>query len=176
MSTAVLEQTLRSTLWGKGLRFWIAGGILLAVLLIDVIYFCVTHSDETFIDSYRRRLRNGRYYKPKLSAKGYIFLEGVTLSAVLVWMCISLVPMHLDISREQYIQADAIYSRTEESSEPDWFTNGCAYVEIDGEAIRVELPRGWTEEDFPLGDFSGTVWYGKQSKVLLAFYQNEMNN
>ena len=90
---------------------------------------------------------------------------------MLVWMCISLVPMHLDISREQYIQADAIYSRTEESSESDWFTNGCAYVEIDGEAIRVELPRGWTEEDFPLGDFSGTVWYGKQSKVLLAFYQ-----
>lgn len=68
------------------------------------------------------------------------------------------------IGGERYICAEVDYSHSRKGT-------GEEVVSIvkDGERIFVHFPQGWSEKDFPRGDFHGTAWYSEESKILLSF-------
>lgn len=146
--------------------------ILFVILLIAistsirVIYYCRTKNNHGFsvIDFVMGRKNR----KAKLSTKQQI---GMNLSVLVIltlfclyWIC----PAYRDVRNQQYIQIRGQYKRTEISSEGNLFSNGYVYVYKDGKRIDLVLPANWTPEEFPLGEFSGTIWYSKETKMILS--------
>lgn len=74
-----------------------------------------------------------------------------------------------DMKHQQFVQITAMYERNATSIPRNgWHTNGYVWVYADDIKIRLELPADWTEEQFPYGKEEGTIWYSKESKVILA--------
>ena len=69
-----------------------------------------------------------------------------------------------DIEHQQYVCAEVDYSYSRNGKGKDLVT-----IIRDGEIIYVDFPKGWSEEDFPRGEFHGTAWYSEESKILLSF-------
>ena len=75
-----------------------------------------------------------------------------------------------DIKNEQIICCEAIYERDETfKSRFEFFSNGKVYVRQDDDGITLVLPKNWTENQFPKVEYDGTIFYSKESKVILGF-------
>lgn len=73
-----------------------------------------------------------------------------------------------DMDRQQYICVEADYSYTLNGKNEKTVT-----ITYDGKTVYVNLPQNRAEDDFPLGQFHGTAWYSKESRILLDFAPDE---
>ena len=79
-----------------------------------------------------------------------------------------------DIKNEQIICCEAIYERDETyKSRFEFFSNGKIYVRQDESGMTLVLPKNWTAKQFPKGEYYGTIFYSKESKVILAFFPQD---
>lgn len=107
-------------------------------------------------------------FKQRLSLKQQILRDIIALSILISVMCFTGLPYFRDINNEQYVKVEGQYSRTENSSKQNLFSNGHIYIQVEQESIRLELPFDWNASEFPEGSFRATVWYSKESRVALC--------
>lgn len=171
MNQEILEDRLTDTLHALGGIYAIGLILVISSLLFDCIYYYRTHSEYGIsIFTIKAKITGTKTKrKPMLSLKDQIVVEIIALFLVLGVMFWHLGSIYNDISNQQYERIFTNYSREEGSTDTSWFSYGHAYIEIDGEKVRVELPYKWTEEEFPQGDFRGIAWYSQKSKILLVF-------
>ncbi len=101
------------------------------------------------------------------------FLMLIT-AVVFVCVAVATIPMARDVINEDYIEVHGEYSLS-----PDWNKSSVnRWVHItkdDGSKIDIKFP-GYSHGEsklFPSGEFTGTVWYAKNSKVIVAFIPDE---
>ena len=155
---AILQRTLDATITQilLFLGVVIILGIVFTIGLIFVVKKLRTES-----------MSNQDYERLKKKRSTLIF------SLVLVVFALVVIPVgsaqritHLkhDIEHQQYVCAEVDYSYSRNGKGKDLVT-----IIRDGEIIYVDFPKGWSEEDFPRGEFHGTAWYSEESKILLSF-------
>ena len=143
--------------------------IILLLLAAELLYYRKTKSNEGVTiwvmlgicksASSRFSLRD----QILLKAGGIILLLGVMLG--------NMIPAYKDISQKQYMCVSTIYSNDNTKASSGWLSNGYIYIEVDGEKLRLELPYGWTTEEFPAGSFPANVYYGKDTMLVLKVEQ-----
>ena len=167
MSTEELQEILVRTMLKQCFLSLILLIISLCTLTFYIIYYMITRSNEgigiwSFIPILKNRKARYTLKQQIVESICGVLLFGITTVLIAY-------PMYEDINNQQYEQVITQYSRTNSSSEANWLSNGYVYIELDGENISLNLPYGWTEEEFPLGEFTGSVWYARDSKVILSF-------
>lgn len=141
--------------------------LVIVTLLIETIYCCVNRSNKGI--SVWTFLTRKPLFSQRLTLRQQITRD-IVVSVILCAILISSAfPIYSDIKQLGYVEVEAQYTRNERSSEGNLLSYGHVYVETNGEMLSLELPRGWTNEEFPLGTYYGTVWYSKRTKVILAF-------
>lgn len=117
------------------------------------------------------------YKKGKISSKkrGRMFLLGAILILIMPVLegswCISAIK---DINSKQIVTAEGSYRHDATSHHrTELLENGRIYVKIDGESKVFDLPYGWTKEQFPEGEYYGTIVYGQDSEVILQFIPHD---
>lgn len=95
-------------------------------------------------------------------------------AVVFVWKAAVTIPMACDVINEDYIKVHGEYSLS-----PDWnksSTDRWVHITADtGGKIDIKFP-GYSHGEsklFPSGEFTGTVWYAKNSKVIVEFIPDE---
>ena len=82
-----------------------------------------------------------------------------------------------DIVKDQYICTQCVYQRENDGVHAaNWFSNGSVQITVDGESFWLKLPRDHSYEKYPFGRREGTVWYGENSKVIVAFSTTAKGN
>lgn len=161
-----LQKILTKTMWNQSVLLLVLLAIGVCTLIFYIVYYSITRSNSAF--SFLMFLPTSRKRKTKKTLKQQIAELSIGLIVVLgltVWLSY---PMYKDIKYQQIEEVHTRYIREEISSEGNFFSNGTAYIEINGEQVLVELPYGWDADSFPLGEYSCIAWYAKDSKVLLA--------
>ena len=75
-----------------------------------------------------------------------------------------------DIKNEQIICCEGVYIRDQTyKARIELFINGEIYVRQGKNGFTLFLPANWTEEKFPEGEYHGTIFYSKESEVILDF-------
>ena len=144
--------------------------IILLTLAIEALYCWKTKSNQGV--SIWNLFSKKPIFLNRLSLKqrmGRKLIVAIILPVLMIWLGL---PVYNDIAQQQYIQAQANYSRNENTSKNHLFSNGYVVIETGNEEIRLELPANWTEQEFPEGLHCGTVWYSQESKVILSFTEN----
>lgn len=167
MDYAVFDDKLLLTLNGRS-RVIIVVIIFVAItLLFEVIYFCITKSNRGV--SIWNLFMQKPLFATRLTTKQQIGRD-ITVLCILTFIFIfTSLPIFSDIANQQYVKIEAQYSRNDRTSDGNLFSYGHVYAETDKKTVTLELPYGWTEDEFPLGTYRGTVWYSEESKVILAF-------
>ena len=95
-------------------------------------------------------------------------------AVVFVWKAAVTIPMARDAINEDYIEVHGEYSLS-----PDWNKSSVdrwVHITTDaGDKLDVKFP-GYSHGEsklFPSGEFTGTVWYARNSKVIVAFIPDE---
>lgn len=167
MQFALFEDRLIRTFSGRTYLLLILFFLLTVFTFVRVIYYHRTNDNHGF--SLINYLTGKKKQKLKLSTKQQIGENMAVLVLLAVYIICSIYPVYQDIRNQQYIQVHGQYKRTELSSESNFFSNGYVYVYKDGERLDLALPANWNADEYPLGEHSGTIWYSKESKVILAF-------
>lgn len=150
-------------------RYMIVAVVILIIavtLTIELVYYHKTKSSQGI--SIWNLLSKKPVFAQRLSIKQQISRDLIAIVILSVYLCYSIIPIYNDVSNQQYIEVDALYSRTARDADGNLFSNGQIYIEVSGEVIRLELPEDWTEDEFPEGTFWGTIWYSKESKMVLS--------
>lgn len=154
-------------------RFYIIIFIMILLFIltfVKVIYYLKTKDNRGF--SAIDHLLGRKNRKAKLSTKQQI-CKNISILVLLFVYCLYLMyPVYQDVHNHQYVQIYGQYKRTEISSESNLFSNGYVYVYEDGNRLDLVLPENWTEDEYPLGEYSGTIWYSKATKVILSLNIN----
>ena len=152
----------RCKIWGIWLLFFIAQ------LIFQIVYYRKTGSNQGMTPLVVLLFKR-KHWRNKYTTKQQISLTVMAIVLVLAFAAWGIIPICRDIAGQQYIAAEASYQRAEPVSGKGLFSNGQVTVEIEGESLTLDLPAGWTAEEFPAGSFTGTVWYGRESEIILAF-------
>ena len=163
----VFREKLLFTCVGRNTAILIVLFLVIATLVVEVIWFCTQRSNKGI--SIWSFLGKKPLFAQRLSLKQQIMRDVVVIVILSAFLICSAIPNYRDIKNEQYVEIRANYTRNERTSDGNLFTNGHVYIDVNGEILTLELPRGWTGEEFPLGTFYGTVWYSMETKVILAF-------
>ena len=142
-------------------------GLIVLWLIIELTWFCKTKSNDGI--SIWNLFSSKPIFKNRLTLKQQIGRDIAAIIILIVYVLYGGIPIVHDISSQQFIQIEAKYSRTDRSSEGNLFSNGRAYIEVDGQNMGLNLPYGWTDDEFPEGTYFGTVWYSEESHYILAF-------
>lgn len=166
MQFSVFDDILIKTFSGR--TYFILFFILLITVFtfVRVIYYHKTKDNQGF--SAINYLLGKKNRKLKLSTKQQIGKNIAIIILLAVYLLCSIYPIYQDIHNQQYVQIHGQYKRTEMSSESNLFSNGYVYVYEDGDRLDLVLPVNWTAEEYPLGEYSGTIWYSKATKVILT--------
>ena len=159
------QKLLIDTLWNRCAVVFILLLIGFITLTFYIVHYIKTRSNTgigfwTFIPAFKNR-------KVKFTLKQQIAELILGILFVIIFTIWMIYPIYKDITNQQFEEVYTQYSRTELSSRGNLFSNGSAFIEINGEKIALELPYGWSNEDFPLGEYFCVVRYGKESKILL---------
>ena len=155
---AILQGTLDATI-AKMIVFLSVIIILGIVFVVGIIF--ITKKLRT--DS----MSNQEYERLKKMKRTLTFSIGLIVCALVVIPLGSVQRItHLkhDIEHQQYICAEVDYSYSRNGKGEDLVT-----IIRDGEIIYVDFPKGWSTDDFTLGEFHGTAWYSKESNILFSF-------
>lgn len=173
-----METVAFDTILTNSLRAYAAtiGGFVVLVfiiLAIDVLYHFITKNSNSF--SIWSFTSNSKKKTTKLSNKEQIIL-GILLIVVMVALLLGRTfNIYSDISKKQYICVTTNYEFTPSTEkEGGLFSNGYVYISVDGKRMALELPEGWTLDEFPQGTYYGDVWYSKDSEYILAFYNKSI--
>ena len=166
MSHAALQNTLVNTCISKLVLILVLIVYLSCSLLVKCLYSRKTHDTRgvslfDFIVG-----RNSR--EPRYSLKQQIYQNTALLVTLVLFLIYQLYHFMQDIQHQQYVSVTAQYERLNSSSESSMFSNGHVFITVDSTRIRLELPSGWTEAEFPLGTYSADIVYSLDSKVILA--------
>lgn len=100
----------------------------------------------------------------------------IALGIIGVICLLLLAPMRIiaythDISKEQFVQVQGTYVFNENQTSKRGLSKGRGRVHItSGETeLTLNLPVDWSNQGFPNGKHTGTIWYSKESKVILRF-------
>ncbi len=167
MSISEMSELLTKTMWKRCSVCIIILIICFITLTIRLVIRKTTGSNEgvglwSLIPGLNKQ-------KSRYSLKYQIGLDIVCIILVTGFLIWQGYPMYKDIQNEQYEEVYTEYSRTYQDSKKSFVSNGTVHIRIDGKLVSMELPTGWTKEDFPEGEFTGTVRYAKDSKVILSF-------
>ena len=130
------------------------------VLLLKKKYFKQKTSSKTKAKAFTTELIA---IKKKLLFRCAI---GYTAIAVLFFNW-ALLPLK-DANNNAIVEINTTYFR--DSRDYHWLApneGGEVYVVIDEKETRLELYPGFSQTEFPEGVFSATVWYGRESKIIL---------
>ena len=155
---AILQETLDATI--KNMIVFVSVLIILGIVFAVGIIF-VTKKLRT------ESMNNQDYERLKKRKRTLIFSIALIVFALVVIPLGSVQQItHLkhDIEHQQYICAEVDYSYSRNGKGEDLVT-----IIRDGEIIYVDFPKGWSTDDFPLGEFHGTAWYSKESNILFSF-------
>ena len=155
---AILQGTLDATI-AKMIVFLSVVIILGIVFVVGIIFVTKKLRTET--------MSNQDYERLKKKKRILSFSIGLIVLALVVIPLGSVQRItHLkhDIEHQQYICAEVDYSYSRNGKGEDLVT-----IIQDGEIIYVDFPKGWSDDDFPRGEFHGTAWYSEESKILLSF-------
>ena len=145
--------------------------LVLLFLIIDIIVLLKTRQNNA--TTIWNILFKKRDRKSKYTLKQQIMIKVVILILVPLWLClVFIIPAHNDIEHNQYVQITTTYHRKSEADGKNLFSNGHVYIEIGNDRITLDLPSDWTHDEFPVGTYSGTVCYAKESGIILAFSQD----
>lgn len=97
-----------------------------------------------------------------------VFWARMAIIILSIIMLVQGFPIIRDIVCNEFVQSTVTY-RHSEFDESDSSENGRIAVNNGNEDIILKLPVDWNEEEFPYGQFEGTVVYSKSSKIILAF-------
>lgn len=155
---AILQRTLGATTEKMILML----GVLLVLVIVSTIRFIFVMKKLR-----TESMSNQDYEKLMKRKRALIFsicLSVLGLIVIPIGNAQRITRLKNDIDNQQYICAEVDYSHSRKGT-------GEEVVSIvkDGERIFVHFPQGWSEKDFPRGDFHGTAWYSKESKILLSF-------
>lgn len=166
MQYAVFDNILIDTFSGRINLILFIMALLFILTFVRVIYYLITKDNRGFsaIDYLLGRTNR----KAKLSTKQQISKNISILVLLLAYCLYSMYPVYQDVHNHQYVQIHGQYKRTEISSESNLFSNGYVYVYKDGNRLDLVLPGNWSEDEYPLGEYSGTIWYSKATKVILS--------
>ena len=170
MQYAYFDEVMRETFRGRAYLLLIVMAWILLSTVIRVFYFRKTRDNGGFsimnfakgVSQRRARLTT----KQQMSRNIVLFILLGVLG--IGW----LYPAYRDVQGKQYLQVQGQYKRTQISSEGNLFSRGYVSVHENGKRIDLSLPAKWTEEEFPLGEFFGTIWYSKETKIILSFQAN----
>lgn len=148
--------------------------ILLIWLLLLTFVFCL---------DFIVLLLKKKYFKQKTSSKTKENAFATELSAIkkkILFRCAigytalaflffswALLPLK-DAKNQTIVEINTTYFR--DSRDYHWIApneGGEVYVVIDEKETRMELYPGFSQTEFPEGVFSATVWYGRESKIIL---------
>lgn len=101
--------------------------------------------------------------------------ESMFAMAIIGLICLSLIaPKKIiayvnDISKEQFVCVHGTYTFSNNQASKKGLSRGTVYIAFDKTELSLYLPAGWSEQNFPEGIFTGTIWYCKDSKIILKF-------
>ena len=142
--------------------------IILVLLIIEVIVLFTrkTNQGVNIWNLFRKKPRS----QHRLTLKQQIAGKIAALILVPVWLGFAnILPAYNDITNQQYIEYHGTYSRQERTYKSKKKSPERVEIIQDGEKILLYLPAEWNSEEFPLGDYYGTIWYSQDSKIILSF-------
>ncbi|MBQ5725727.1 MAG: hypothetical protein IIV80_06200 [Clostridia bacterium] len=74
-----------------------------------------------------------------------------------------------DISKEQFVQVQGTYTFSDSQASSKGISRGRVHVTSDETELTLNLPVDWSKQSFPNGKHTGTIWYSKESKIILKF-------
>ena len=167
------DKILLQTLTGRYKKLIVVLLVVVCLLIIELVYWFRTKSN-CGISIWE--IVFGRSARPnRLSLRQQIARKIIAIVVILLVMAWWAIPFYHDISNDQYIKVEALYSRSEQTSQRDLFSNGYIYIEFAENALTLQLPAGWSAEEFPEGQYWGTVWYSEESQVVLGFLPSSCN-
>lgn len=116
-------------------------------------------------------LKTNNAKKASRNSKGIcLFLATALFVFATITTAIDAVALNHDIENKQYIEARGTYSFDATGAEKGTRrSTPVVHIKIDGTALVLQLPNEWNKVDFPEGYYTGTVWYAKESKIILKF-------
>ena len=167
MNYVAFEERLWLTFEGRNKIILMVLILVMVTLLGETLYYCVKKTN--FGVSIWTFLMHKPLFSQRLTLKQQIARDIVVIVLLFAFLIYSAIPIYCDTKQQRYVEIEAQYIRNERASEGNLFSYGHVYIEYDGKQLTLELPRDWDDEEFPLGDFYGTVWYSEKSKIILAF-------
>lgn len=167
MDYAILEQRLIETVTERSKVLIIIIIFITISLLMKILHLCITKTNAgvtiwmLFTKKTLCRLR--------LTTKQQIVRDVAILAILITSLVYIAFPICRDVKNQQYVKIEAVYSREKQTSDGNLFSYGHVSVKNNGTTIFLELPCDWSEAEFPLGEYVGTIWYSEESKVILAF-------
>lgn len=168
MDLSAFEERLIHTAVNRGLLWGILALVVAVTLAVEVIHYRKT-GDNSGVHLGKFFFPGAKNRKLKHTTRQQIGLDIAALAVLAAVMLMNALPVWRDVSGQQYVMVEAQYERTESSSEANLFSNGYVYARTEDGRLDLRLPAGWTAEEFPLGTYSGTIWYSEQSKIILSF-------
>lgn len=94
---------------------------------------------------------------------------------LVIMFCATVLPAVSDVKNESIVTTEVEwYSRYPNGgNRHNWFDRGHVIIFTNGKKTQLELPYGNTEENFPMGKYTGTVVYAEHSKIILYFKPDE---
>lgn len=111
-----------------------------------------------------QRIRDYEIAKKNIVEKAIVGLIGIICS-FLFWA----LPPYMDALNEDYVTIEAIYARENKdmrSGIPN--IGGNIHLIVGEDSISVELFPGFSEAEFPEGEYQAIVCYGAKSRILLS--------
>lgn len=170
MNTLMFQERLLHTTIAR-YRIWGIMLIVLAIFLVlDLVYKHKTKSKAGI--SWVSILLGKGNSSNRLTLNQQILSKTIAIILIALILGRTVVVTYNDIAKQQYCEAYVHISQNG-ASDTNFFSNGrICVVDNEGKRMFLELPTGYTEEEFPPGGV-GTVWYSKESKVALAFISQD---
>ena len=124
------------------------------ILVIAILFYIYAYTSK--------RIKQGQ--KKKLMASSLLTALFIPLLN-LPWI----ISASRDVRKVQIVSVDALYSRECDDEKNHIFGDDIVYVKQGENELSLILPRNWSEKHFPKGEHYGTVFYSKESKVILYF-------
>lgn len=171
MSTEQLDQILKDTIERL---YYVFGGAILLMLICAVTALLRYRAIKKKPPQSKKKNVQKKWIR-KIRELRILTIVGFCFIPVLLMVGAGKIyPAQLDLLAQRYVQAETTYYRSgNPRSRFSWLNDGYVTVTLNGQRETLALHFGWTEEEFPEGKLEGTIWYSRESEILLAFVPKE---
>lgn len=117
---------------------------------------------------------------PKKKRNEYQTNNDIIIIALIIYSIFILIsdtcPIINDITHSQYVCISGTYSVENSASRGDNRTEWVVISTVDGKRIALNYPAGIDHDKLPYSSCHGTVWYSENSKFILEFIPDEVDN